>query len=328
MLAEVSLSWSKARADLSSVRPNHSYNSRPLRTSSSNRGSNNNHEPLDPGHPNMRHPLAQQPLVLYAHNLSCPISLGTSIARALHHLPRSSRNNPAMLLRPALRLPVVLVQHQPQVAQGLQRPPQAMDDRQPRLRRAIPYCATEKRSSIRRTTCVRNVRFFTPSLTCCSPMLCPRTRKGQNTGYKNFDPTHPCRKCWDRFSKLFTSILASSPWGGQGSGPTSQTERGRSFQRPLPAFKPPQAQPRPPQPMPGGYPAVTRSPLVTQGPPVRVVPMPDGNVPPIGATVVMPGDPRIGGRVCWRCGGRGVTPFLIFDEETCDTCGGIGRLMN
>lgn len=167
--------------------------------------------------------------------------------------------------------------------------------------------------------------FLTPSHLPLSDAY-PQTRKGQNTGYKSFDPSHPCRKCWDRFGKPFTSILASSPWSGQGSGP-SQSEHGRTFQRPLPAFNPPpQVRPPPPQPMPGMYPP--SSPTGATNPNLRVVPMPDGNMPPVGATVVMPGDPRIGGRLCWRCGGRGVTPFLIFDEETCDTCGGIGRLIN
>ena len=173
--------------------------------------------------------------------------------------------------------------------------------------------------------------FLTPSSTCRYPRLSPQMRKGQNTGYKNYDPSHPCRKCWDRFSKPFTSILASSPWGSQGSGAMSQSERGRTFQRPLPAFKPPQVQPPrvqapPPQPMPGAYPQL--SPPVMQSSTSRVAPIPLGSIPPPGATVVMPGDPRIGGRLCWRCGGRGVTPFLIFDEITCDTCMGIGRLMN
>jgi hypothetical protein len=166
------------------------------------------------------------------------------------------------------------------------------------------------------------------SLTCSLPILYPLKReKGQNTGYKNNDPSHPCRKCWDRFGKAFTSILASSPWGARGSGPTgqSQSQYGRTFQRPLPTFKPPQAQPPRAQPTPGMYPAVSSPGM--QGP-SRAAAMPFGGVPPPGATVVMPGDPRIGGRLCWRCGGRGVTPFLIFDEMTCETCGGIGRLMN
>ena len=169
--------------------------------------------------------------------------------------------------------------------------------------------------------------FRTPCATYRSPTFCgPKSRKGQNTGYKNFDPSHPCRKCWDRFGKPYTSALASSPWGDQASGSASQSQRGRSFQRPLPAFKPPQAQaPRPPSlTMPGSYPNPVPSPTSRPMP----VPMPYGGVPPPGAAVVMPGDPRIGGRLCWRCGGRGTTPFLIFDEMTCDTCGGIGRLVN
>jgi hypothetical protein len=91
----------------------------------------------------------------------------------------------------------------------------------------------------------------------------------------------------------------------------------------LPVFKPPQAQRPPPPPMPGSYPLNS-----TSGPNSRSMPVPIVGAPPPGSTVVMPGDPRIGGRLCWRCGGRGTTPFLIFDEMTCETCGGIGRLVN
>ena len=172
----------------------------------------------------------------------------------------------------------------------------------------------------------------TPS--CCVPyylltyLLRFPIRKGHNTGYKNYDPSHPCRKCWDRFSKTFTSILASSPWGGEASASATQSQRGRSFQRPLPAFRPPQARAPPPPPIPGAYPSPTGPPLGMQRCNSRARAMPFGTVPPPGATVVMPGDPRIGGRLCWRCGGRGTTPFLIFDELTCETCGGIGRLIN
>ncbi len=167
----------------------------------------------------------------------------------------------------------------------------------------------------------------------CLPLthICrPQMRKGLNTGYKNHDPSHPCRKCWDRFSKPFTSILASSPWGDQAGESASQGQGGRSFQRPLPAFKPPQARPQPPLRMPGSYPSSSASGMQSPNSPVgrMPVPLPYGGVPPPGAAVVMPGDPRIGGRVCWRCGGRGMTPFLIFDETTCETCGGIGRLVN
>ncbi|KAH9018003.1 hypothetical protein EDB84DRAFT_1276362 [Lactarius hengduanensis] len=119
---------------------------------------------------------------------------------------------------------------------------------------------------------------------------CP---KCNNTGYKNYDPSHPCRKCWDRYGKPFSSILASSPT--------------------TPAY--PIARPPPP-------------PAFPQPPPSRNMLLPYGSVPPPGATVVMPGDTRIGGRLCWRCGGHGTTPFLIFDEMPCETCGGVGRLFN
>ncbi|KAK7686299.1 hypothetical protein QCA50_010523 [Cerrena zonata] len=49
---------------------------------------------------------------------------------------------------------------------------------------------------------------------------------------------------------------------------------------------------------------------------------------PAGAPVVRPGDPRIGGHLCWRCGGKGTVSFLIFDEDTCSICGGLGRTFN
>ncbi|KAH9040314.1 hypothetical protein EDB83DRAFT_2507647 [Lactarius deliciosus] len=151
---------------------------------------------------------------------------------------------------------------------------------------------------------------------------CP---KCNNTGYKNYDPSHPCRKCWDRYGKLFSSILASSPWGEQGSSATSQSQRGRTFQQPLPAFKPPQTGTTPAYPLARPPPP---PPAFPQPRPSRGMLMPYGSIPPPGATVVMPGDSRIGGRQCWRCGGRGTTPFLIFDEMPCETCGGVGRLFN
>ncbi|KAF8268855.1 hypothetical protein EI94DRAFT_1726695 [Lactarius quietus] len=155
-----------------------------------------------------------------------------------------------------------------------------------------------------------------------------KCHKCNNTGYKNFDPSHACRKCWERFGKLFSSILASSPWGDRSSSATSQSQNGRTFQQPLPAFKPPQAaappvQTRPPPPSGGGF-VMPVSPTSPTGPMV----LPHGARPPPGAPVVMPGDSRLGGRRCWRCGGRGTTPFLIFDELTCETCGGVGRLFN
>ncbi|SPO27375.1 uncharacterized protein UTRI_10492 [Ustilago trichophora] len=48
--------------------------------------------------------------------------------------------------------------------------------------------------------------------------------------------------------------------------------------------------------------------------------------PPPGALVVMPGDPRIGGRLCFECGGRGLTESFWFGDETCLRCRGSGRI--
>lgn len=48
--------------------------------------------------------------------------------------------------------------------------------------------------------------------------------------------------------------------------------------------------------------------------------------PPPGALVVMPGDPRIGGRLCFECGGRGMTESFWFGDETCFRCRGSGRI--
>lgn len=43
--------------------------------------------------------------------------------------------------------------------------------------------------------------------------------------------------------------------------------------------------------------------------------------------VVRPGDPRIGGRICFKCGGSGQRQSVWWGEETCNTCAGIGRLI-
>ncbi|PCH44579.1 hypothetical protein WOLCODRAFT_165249 [Wolfiporia cocos MD-104 SS10] len=167
--------------------------------------------------------------------------------------------------------------------------------------------------------------------------------KCQNTGYRYNDPSMPCSKCWDRYARPYSGALAAAPW--QGGADTSGT-----LQRPLPRFTPPQlaaAKHRPTQSLsqepPGRAASLSRAqigygrvmpiagggiamspyldPLVAPTPSnVRVI----GTAPP-GATVVRPGDPRIGGRLCWRCGGSGVTTFLVFDEMPCSVCNGVGR---
>ena len=183
---------------------------------------------------------------------------------------------------------------------------------------------------------------------------------GRNTGYKHYDPSNPCLKCWTKFAKAFTGPLTYAPWGSDSSG-------GNNFQRPLPSLPhspagtpnhraqaSPTHYPPPPQHgslsrssttsrvpgYPGSSPSTAGIPIGNGGflpqgsylsPLHRGDPSPyaGGSVqyasPPPGATVYQAGDPRIGGRLCWRCGGKGTTSFLIFDVETCGVCGGIGR---
>ncbi|KAH9851972.1 hypothetical protein C2E23DRAFT_828442 [Lenzites betulinus] len=192
--------------------------------------------------------------------------------------------------------------------------------------------------------------------------------KCHNTGYKNYDPSHPCSRCWDKYAKTYSGTLMYAPWGTDGVSGSSRT----SLQRPLPQFRAPQASLHGD---PGGswvsYPSVrtdlSRSSSTSRvvsgypGASGRVIPIAGGGVPmdpylgPLqargrsafpppswlgsptvvpmnsvppatgNAPVYAPGDPRIGGRLCWRCGGDGKTSFLIFDEETCRVCNGIGR---
>ena len=191
---------------------------------------------------------------------------------------------------------------------------------------------------------------------------------GRNTGYRNYDPSHPCARCWDKYAKPYTGAITYAPWTVDGQASSSSS----TFQRPLPVFRAPQAALHQPSASWSG-PLSTNAGLsrsattsrVSQnnaaypGASARVVPIAGGVLPmssyldrlggvggrtvfpppswpPPGggsalppssgnAVVYPPGDPRIGGRLCWRCGGRGKTSFLIFDEEMCSICGGVGR---
>ncbi|KAG8221185.1 hypothetical protein J3R82DRAFT_2749 [Butyriboletus roseoflavus] len=44
------------------------------------------------------------------------------------------------------------------------------------------------------------------------------------------------------------------------------------------------------------------------------------------AIPVSPGDPRLGGRQCMRCGGAGKRMVMFLDMMTCEDCGGTGRI--
>ncbi|GJJ11688.1 hypothetical protein Clacol_005924 [Clathrus columnatus] len=63
----------------------------------------------------------------------------------------------------------------------------------------------------------------------------------------------------------------------------------------------------------------------------RPPPIPQTPISPGGggrATIYQAGDPRLGGRLCWRCDGRGRISYFLFDSTTCEICGGIGRTFN
>ena len=298
-------------------------------------------------------------------------SLITPPRRALPRPQLLFVSSPGMVPHRELPLWTDLELRRLRAAQGLQRRLPVMGTRQVYRRPAALYFGMGGRLSTQNHFFVTNVSrvaqpylFLTGIFSLAHGAFSfARTCTGQNTGYKNYDPSHPCRKCWDRFGKPFTAILASSPWGDQSSSSASQN--GRTFQRPLPSSNtspqrpvaapvqptppppppPPRVSPRipqqqPPPPPPGMFVPHRMPPPQSPPPPGMFVPhsmppprtgpavMPYGGVPPPGAAVVMPGDSRIGGTLCLRCGGRGTTSFLIFDEMTCDSCGGIGRLLN
>ncbi|TNY22674.1 hypothetical protein DMC30DRAFT_445004 [Rhodotorula diobovata] len=118
------------------------------------------------------------------------------------------------------------------------------------------------------------------------------------TGYVGDDPSHPCRKCWQKYGRPYTSALRVSL-----QNPTSPVPP--NYQRPLRLVQTPQTRPAPPQ-------------VVMAGRYMPVQP---------GALVVRPGDPRMGGVLCRRCGGDGlVAGFLLIDDVTCEVCNGVGRV--
>ncbi|KAH9940795.1 uncharacterized protein BXZ73DRAFT_88515 [Epithele typhae] len=178
--------------------------------------------------------------------------------------------------------------------------------------------------------------------------------KCHNTGYKNHDPSHSCSRCWDKYAKPYVGAITYAPWGSDAAtSPTASSSAysSSSLQRPLPNFRPPQQSLHQSSSSWSGAPpgaasnlqrAATTSrangyPGAGAGAPPRLIPIAGGAFPPRqwgqlqgpaagGSVAVMsPGDPRMGGRLCWRCGGRGTTSFLIFDEQTCGICSGVGR---
>ncbi|GHJ83877.1 hypothetical protein NliqN6_0279 [Naganishia liquefaciens] len=187
-----------------------------------------------------------------------------------------------------------------------------------------------------------------------------------NTGYKDDDPYHPCKNCWRKYSRPYTSAVAHSwPTVDQQHNPAT-TSQAQNYQRPLVLthFRPtPAAMYTSPQPVtlnqsstrPGlierggqqnrvprqGW-AASAAPL--QGPlPGQYVPSPPPPPPlppPISPNVyqngypmqpeplrVLPGDPRIGGLPCHYCRSVGTIPIMFgLDTDICPVCRGVGRV--
>ncbi|KZT56831.1 hypothetical protein CALCODRAFT_497008 [Calocera cornea HHB12733] len=168
--------------------------------------------------------------------------------------------------------------------------------------------------------------------------------KCSNTGYKAFDPSHPCRKCWQRYGRPFVAPLTTAP-------------RGQSFQRPLP-LPPPKPAPKLAQPkragggsLVGAWPesgergrfagplgsafvfpkaAPPKTPVAAAQAGV-IFPVPAPPAPAAAARerdVYLQREARAAecdGR-CAGCDGTGAISVLFFDDEVCPTCRGTGMV--
>ncbi|GAA5861841.1 hypothetical protein JCM3774_001321 [Rhodotorula dairenensis] len=121
------------------------------------------------------------------------------------------------------------------------------------------------------------------------------------TGYRGDDPNHPCKNCWKKYGKPYTSAMRIAL-----ENPTSPPPP--NYQRPLRLLQTPATRPV----APNVIGTTSRGPYVPLNP---------------NTIVVRPGDPRIGGVLCRKCGGTGTQMgIFIFDEDTCDVCNGAGRV--
>lgn len=127
-------------------------------------------------------------------------------------------------------------------------------------------------------------------------------------GY-GYETGRPCKTCWKRYGKPYSGALRIAVTSPEGLGSLD-------VQRPLPIPRPPAPRPPPPPPMHHGYPAANyqaqhygqySGPPMMPGPAPWIQQAPYG-MPPPGALVVRPGDPRLGGRLCGNCGGDGLVP--------------------
>ncbi|KAF4579167.1 GATA-type domain-containing protein [Pleurotus pulmonarius] len=169
--------------------------------------------------------------------------------------------------------------------------------------------------------------------------------KCNNTGFKHSDPLNPCKKCWQKFAKLFSGPLTWASWGADEGTSDSTLRRSATsavprqkknathsttLQRPLPNFTSPRA--RSSYPEPQGPSMSSGGPYINA--PQNIVPaqvystFPSSSHHQGNTLAVLPGDPRIGGQLCWNCSGRGLKSVLggLLGEEECFVCKGVGRV--
>ena len=82
------------------------------------------------------------------------------------------------------------------------------------------------------------------SVTHCLLFIGSRYVTGKNTGFKNFNPRRPCRKCWYRHSRPYVGALVNRLWSINNHA-SSSSNTGINLQRPLPAFHPHRQQEQP-----------------------------------------------------------------------------------
>jgi len=155
------------------------------------------------------------------------------------------------------------------------------------------------------------IRMGTTVINVCLP-CCLITHplidfSGDNIGYKDADPSRPCQRCWGKYARPFSGPLTYS---------FSLNPSDGVFQRPLPMpvyrqFNPPGAFPPPFPPQPIGF----------GSPPPIIHGVPPG---PSNAVVYNAGDPRLGGVLCWMCGGKGRVNLILLNID-CQLCNGVGR---
>ncbi|AOA60741.1 hypothetical protein PP7435_CHR1-0586 [Komagataella phaffii CBS 7435] len=127
-------------------------------------------------------------------------------------------------------------------------------------------------------------------------------KKCNNSGYK-LKNSKPCSTCWSKFEpKKRPSPVPPKP---------------------APMSPPPQTNVFYPPPAPSPIPPV----IPVSGVPLQYFPnQPQPYILP--PRMVQPGDPAIGGILCYKCNGDGYRYNFFLERETCPKCGGIGRVNN